>query len=1067
MVRRCMLLIATTAALAHAAVAVAAGRVGYYRHPALHSDRIVFTAEGDLWMVGTGGGEANRLTTHHGDETHAAISPDGTTVAFCASYEGPVEVYTMPVDGGVPVRRTYGGERVAVVGWTPDGASIIAATRHLSTVPDTQLVLIDVADGTLRRVPLHQAADGAYAAPGGPLLFTRLPFQGSHTKRYKGGTAQSIWRFDPGADEAVPLTADFAGTSRRPMVHRGRVYHVSDRDGTMNIFSMRSDGSDLRQHTRHVGFDVSRPSLHDGRIAYQLGADLWLLDLADDRTQRLDVTLRSDFDQMRERWIDEPMEYLTAVRVAPGGERVALTARGEVFVFPKDERLRRVRVTRAPGVRYRSARFMPDGKSLLAISDETGELEFWRLPADGVGTPEPLTGDGDVLRRDGVPSPDGRWIAYADKNFRLWVHSIEEGTRRMVVESPWEEPSDLAWSPDSRWLAFADVGANTFARVMVYDVTDGSLRPVTTDRFHSASPAWSADGRWLYFLSERDLVSVVPSPWGRHQPDPYLDRKARIYMVSLTAEPRSPFLPHDELTADAAAEEKADEDEDDAGGSGDGDGARDGGEEEGEEVPSVEIVFDGIVERVMVAPVPRGDYSDLQAGRDALYWRSSVRTPERKSSLQAIAVGREKPEVKTVMDDVTGFEIDATPFAPREAWRQMFVDSWRLERDYFYDPGTHGVDWDAMRDKYLPLVDRVTTRGELSDLIAQMVGELAALHIFVRGGDLREGPDEIPQGTLGARLGRDEGAGGYRVDHVYRSDPDLPDLRSPLARPEADVRAGDVITAVDGVATLSVDHVGRLLRDTAGRQVLLHVRSPGESEARSVIVTPITVAAERNLRYEQWELERREMVEAAGDGKIGYVHLRAMGGRNYGEWARHFYPVFDRQGLIVDVRHNRGGNIDSWILSKLLRPSWMYWQGRVGAPTWNMQYAFRGHVVVLCNEWTASDGEAFAEGFRRLGLGPVIGTRTWGGEIWLTSSNLMVDKGIASAAEFGVYGPEGVWLIEGHGVEPDVVVDNLPHATFNGADAQLQAAIDYLLRRIAEEPRPVPPPPAHPDLSAP
>jgi tricorn protease len=392
----------------------------------------------------------------------------------------------------------------------------------------------------------------------------------------------------------------------------------------------------------------------------------------------------------------------------------------------------------------------------------------------------------------------------------------------------------------------------------------------------------------------------------------------------------------------------------------------------------------------------------------------------------------------------------------------MFVEAWRLERDYFYDRGMHGLDWPAVRAKYLPLVDRVTDRNELSDILAQMVSELSALHIFVRGGDLRGGQDDVWPASLGAQLVRDEKAGGWRVEHVIKTDPDRPDRQAPLAHPGVEVAEGDIVEMVNGVATVSVPDVSTLLRGQARRQVLLRVKPKAGGASRDVVVVPISVQAEDDLRYDEWEYTRRLAVEQAGQNRIGYVHLRAMGGGNMAEWTREFYPVFNREGLIIDVRHNNGGNIDSWILGRLLRKAWFYWQPRVGHPTWNMQFAFRGHIVVLCNERTASDGEAFAEGFRRLGLGKLIGTRTWGGEIWLSASNVLVDRGIATAAETGVYGPEGQWLIEGHGVDPDIVVDNAPHSTFGGQDAQLDAAVKHLLDLIKTRPIPVPPPPPYP-----
>jgi tricorn protease len=374
----------------------------------------------------------------------------------------------------------------------------------------------------------------------------------------------------------------------------------------------------------------------------------------------------------------------------------------------------------------------------------------------------------------------------------------------------------------------------------------------------------------------------------------------------------------------------------------------------------------------------------------------------------------------------------------------------------------HGVDWVAVRKKYEPLLPRVTDREELDDLIAQMVSELSALHIFVRPGQVRKGPDDITPGRLGALVSRDVKAGGFRVDHIYRHDPDEPERASPLARPDVNVKEGDVIVSVDGNSTLAATDLGELLRRKAGRQVLLEIK-PANGEVRKVVVRPINPVQDDDLRYHEWEYTRRVATDEMSDNQVGYVHLRAMGGGDFESWARGYYPAFTRGGLIVDVRNNRGGNIDSWIVGRLLRKAWFYWNQRSGrANMWNMQYAFRGHVVILCNEWTASDGEAFSEAARRLKLGTVIGTRTWGGEIWLSMSNNLVDKGIASAAEFGVFDQTGEWLIEGHGVEPDIVIDNLPHATFKGEDAQLNAAIAYLKKKLNDSPVTLPPVPAFP-----
>ena len=419
---------------------------------------------------------------------------------------------------------------------------------------------------------------------------------------------------------------------------------------------------------------------------------------------------------------------------------------------------------------------------------------------------------------------------------------------------------------------------------------------------------------------------------------------------------------------------------------------------------------------------------------------------------------------KTLADNHVDLKDWTFSVIPSDEFREELLDAWRLHRDYFYDPHMHGVNWTTMRDKYTELGGRIHEREELSDLIAQMVSELSLLHTFVRGGDVRQGTDQIQPASLGARLSRDANAAGYVVEHIYQSDPDRPDKLGPLSRPGVDIAEGDTILAING-ADLTSAAPEDILRNKAGKPVLLRVRPKGKTEARDVIVKPITIQDDGDLRYREWEYTRRLKVEQASAGKIGYVHLRAMGSNDINQWVEEYSPVFTRDGLIIDVRHNGGGNIDSWILGKLMRKAWMYWKPRVGEPYWNMQQAFRGHMVVLCDEWTGSDGEAFTEGFRRLGLGKIIGTRTWGGEVWLTSSNFLADRGIASTGEIGVYSPDRTWLIEGHGVDPDIVVDNLPHATATGKDAQLDAAIQHLQRLIREQPVPTPGPPDYPDKS--
>jgi tricorn protease len=1089
--------------------APADARQGYYRQPDLHRNTLVFVAEGDLWLCDLKDEIARRLTSDHGDESHPAIAPDGAMIAFCAQYTGQSEVYVMPTAGGVPRRLTYGSRRAEVCGWTRDGR-VVVASQHRSTLPDAQVMLIDPDTCAEELVPLSQASFGEYSDDG-MLYFVRYPFQGSLTKRYKGGQVQRIWKFAAGMEEAVPLTADYNGTSRNPMWHDGRVYFATDRDGTMNIWSMDADGGDLRQHSFHTGWDVKDPALHDGRIVYQLGADLYMLDLETEEIERLRIELPSDFDQMRSRWIDDPADFLTHASVSADGGRVALTARGEVFTVPrKGGRL--VHVTRDPSVRYRQATFAAKDDHLIAMADATGELELWSIDPLGLEVPAQLTRDGAAFRFDHLPSPCGRWIAYKNKDFQLVVWDVDARLRRVVDESPHDNIIDLAWSDDGRYLAYARYNENKFSIVRVLDTDDWTTFDVTSDRVNSYSPAWAPDGAWLYFLSDRNIQTVVAAPWGQYQPEPFLDRRTQIFALPVEEPVRSPFVLDDELViaankaaaeAETEAAESTDAGADEAIAQDDAQDVAQADASEDAQPPAIEFNRDAIAARIIPVPVSPGNYAALSVTEDALIWLSFDSVPGSQPTLQAMKIDKEKHDVTTVAGNVTAYElshdrstllirqrgtialVDAAPAPadlaanavnlngwrfpvdPAIEWRQMFVDAWRLQRDYFYDRNMHGVDWDRMREKYLPLVDRVTTRGELSDLLGQIMSEISALHTYVFGGDLRDPDESVGAASLGAWLMRDADAGGWRIERIYRTDPTFPDRRGPLQQPDLDVREGDVILKINGAATLSAPHVGELLWGQAGRQVRLQLIRDDASAPHDVIVTPISMPAQRQLRYQDWELSRRDLVDDWSDRQIGYVHLQAMGDEDFAQFAREFYPVHRRPGLIIDVRHNNGGNIDSWILSRLQRQIWMYWQGRAGQPDPNMQYAYNGHIVVICDAHTYSDGEAFTEGFKRLGLGNVIGQRTGGGGIWLSFDTFLIDRGMASAAEWGVYGPDGTWLIEGVGVEPDIAVDNLPHATFNGRDAQLQAAVDHLLREMETNPVQVPPPPPHPNKASP
>lgn len=1065
----------------------AQGFEGYYQNPTLYHNKIIFAAEGDLWTVSLNGGLAQRLTTLAEDENFPTISPNGKTVAFSASYEGPMEVYTMPIEGGLPKRWTYEADPSITNGWTPDG-KLIYNTQAYSKVPDNQILSIDLATKIKTRIPLAQASEASYDATGKTVYFVRPAFHRNVTKRYQGGTARQIWKFTDGSKEAVKLTKDHLGESHHPMWFDGRIYFISDRDGIMNMWSMNENGEDLKQLTFHKEFDVRSASISQGIVVYQMGADLWQYNLTTKADAKINIKLVSDLDQLREKWEYNPSKYITSVHPDADGKNIVLTARGRVFVAPvKSGRM--VSFTDKAAVRYRDAVFSHDGSTIYTLSDESGEFEFVSMPSNGQGSQKQITNDGKILRFDGKTSSDGKWMAYFDLNNDLYILEISTGISKKISTNQ-EGIGNFSWSPDNKWLAFEQVAANSMVQIKIYNVNNNTSFDLTTDRANSTYPSWSPDGKFIYFLSDRNFNSLVESPWGTRQPEPYFDASEKIYFIALKKGTRSPFRENDELSVTPKKEESKD--------NADKKKKNKDKNVDAKDKVMVSIDQDGIQSRITEVPVKAGNYSDLQVNSKALYLVSTDTGIDAKSHLSFVKIDNEEVAIKTMVSEIKGFEltgngekilirkessyymIDAGTskandlgeskinlndwkfsIIPQEDWKQIFVDAWRMERDYFYDKNMHGVDWDAMRSKYEALLPRISTRNELSDLIGNFVGELSVLHTSVRGGDIRQDAKNISVASLGAVFSRDEAQKGFKIEYIYKVDPDYPDEKSPLDDPYLDVKVGDVITQVNGKNVLAAVDMGELIRNQSEKQVRLTLLR--DSKFRDIIVKP--VKSDYDLRYRDWEYGNRLNVEKKSENKMGYLHLRAMGSDDINQFYREFYPVFNKSGLIIDVRYNFGGNIDSFILEKLLRKAWMYWKSRSGEPYSNMPYAFRGHIVVLVNENTYSDGEAFAEGFKKLNLGKTIGTRTWGGEVWLGSSNTLSDNGLARAPMNGVYDETGKWLIEGHGFEPDIEIDNLPHATFNGTDAQLDAAILHLQQLIKEDPREVPAPPAYPDKS--
>ncbi|HTR86832.1 MAG TPA: S41 family peptidase [Reyranella sp.] len=1123
-------------ALCASILPAAAEAEGYYRFPALAGETVVFTAEGDLWRVPLVGGEASRLTTHAGAEHHAVASPDGKSIAFAAAYDGPTEVFVMPLSGGLPKRLSFEGGFCFPVGWTAKNEVLYLAQRHTGPSPQYVVIAVDPATLQRRELPLADISDAAVAADGRTVYFTRfgLAFSGDNLRGYRGGLLSRLWRYDlEGKEEAKPLVA-VAGekdraNDRRPMVWNDRLYFISDRDGHDNLWSMKPDGSEARQLTHEVEFGVRNASLDHGRIVYQLGADLQVYDVADGKSRRLAIDLPSDFDQERRRVVRRPLDFFEGAGLSPDGERALVLARGRIALMGV-RALRRIDIGTPETARATDAEMSPDGRWVYAFLQEggaglsatdTGSPQIWRFATDGSTESKQLTKD-DAGHRFGLwLSPDGKQLANAALDGKLYLLDVEKGENQPIDTADATDLRSVTWSSDSRYLSFvrSDTGVEHM-QIFLYEPATKKKVRVTSDRFDSYAPAFTPDGKWLYFLSNREFKSLSESPWGDRNMGPYFDRRSRIYALALQAGSRFPFQPRDELSsAKPAAEEPK------TAANKDGDKDKDKDKDKSKKPALPAIAWDGLAERLYEVPTGTGNYVALRTDGKLLYFLDEATASGGRRSLRTLKIGNDGDNAQDFLADVRQFELSADnkklflrrwaaqgrigdmfivpagPKAPdrlaaapteigkvkdemgrtggeigrllealdpilvraadwsvtvdpRAEWRQIFANAWQLHRDFFFDRDMHGLDWLKVREKYRPLVERVTDRDELNDVLAQMMGELGAMHSQIAAGDIRQAADGGRPAFLGAVLAPE--ADGARIAHVYRGDAELPGERSPLAQPSVDARDGDLIVAVNGQPVAAARDIAELLAGHAGEQMLLTLKRGSGNATREIktVVKPVDGLRNGRLRYGDWEESRRAVVEAAGGGRIGYLHLRAMGEDDIATFAREFYAQFDREGLIIDVRRNNGGNIDSWIIEKLLRRAWAFWKPRYGKRTfYNMQQTFRGSLAVLIDERTYSDGETFAAGVKKLKLAPLIGMRTAGAGVWLNDRHtLLSDRGNVRTAEFPQFAVEdGRLLVENEGVEPDIMVENLPHATYGGDDAQLKAAINHLLEKLKDK----------------
>ncbi len=1044
------------------------------RFPHVHGNTVVFTYAGDLYTAPLAGGDANRLTSHEGLELMARFSPDGKWIAFSGEYAGTRQIYVMPSTGGTPRQLTFypdagvmpprGGYDHLVVDWTPDGSKILfRAARTPWGERVGRYYLVDPVNGGLE-VPLEipEGATGAtYDATGTKLAFNIKSREWRHWKRYRGGRQQDVWIYDLAKHASQRITTE-AGTDNFPLWIGDEVYFVSDRDERekLNLWVHDTRTGAASQVTRFTEFDVMWPSRGQGGIVFENGGRLYHLDPATKQSRKLSITVTGDRPATNPYW-KKVADDVESFAISPSGNRAVFGARGEIFSAPaKDGNIRNL--SRTPAHRERGVVWSPDGKWVSYFSDASGNYDLYVRSADGSGEPERLV-TGDKVWMDGVEwSPDSKWLAWSDNMNRL--RAMEVASKRLVEvdRTGMGALNDFSWSPDSRWITYAKADENTMSSVWLYSFDSGRATRVTGDMTSETSPAFDPKGRFLYFVSARDFnFSGAASGF-----------RSRIYAATLHADHGHPFPP------------KSDEEPALAGKSGDAGTKPEAGDAKAgtsgaKAVDPVRIDLEGLGERVMPLPgIEAGSYQALVGLDDGLLYFSGGAlhkytledreaeeviarvtgfslTPDRKKMLYRtgqtdFGIVDVKPGQK---NDAGRLDLDGMEMLvdPRVEWAQIYHDAWLIMRDWFYDPGMHGVDWEAMRERYEPLVAHVAHRVDLDYILTELIAELNVGHSYLTSTPEMTGVSRVDVALLGAEL--EAGGRRYRIAKVFPGENWHEEYRSSLTEPGIGVKEGDFLTAIDGDEVTTADNPYAFLVGKADRTVEITVSDrPDRQGARTFTVTPIK--SELGLRYQSWVRRNAELVDSLSGGRIGYIHLPDTGVPGHRELFEGWRPLHQKEALILDDRYNGGGFIPEEMALTVGAPLLNLWARRHLDLYSQPAVVHTGPKALLINGQSSSGGDAFPYYFRKLGLGPIIGERTWGGLVGMSGNPSFVDGGALSVPRFAFVDAAGNWAVEGEGVSPDEgfeMVDR-PEDIAAGRERMLEKAVEYLLKEL-EKPR--------------
>jgi tricorn protease len=1049
---------------------------GYYRFPTIQGNTIVFTSEDDLWSVPAEGGIARRLTSSISQASRPLLSPDGQWLAFVAREEGYNELYAMPAAGGETKRLTYFGAATQPVGWSRDGSEILFVTNHAQPfVRIMKVCSIPHDGGAISDVPVGPAYSISLGPDHGTVI-GRNTHDPARWKRYRGGTAGDLW-IDSDGDgnfrRLITLRANLAS----PMWIGDRIYFLNDHEGYGNIYSCTTAGDDLRRHTDHDDYYARNASSDGQRIVYHAGGEIFLLDPSNDEYHKVGIEYHSPRTQRNRKFV-QGAEYLQSYEIHPKGHSVALALRGKPitmgnFAGPV------VQYGALDGVRYRIARYLNDGQRLVATSDLGGEEALVILSDGGPENEDRIEGLDIGRPVDLIVSPKHDRVAFGNHRNEIIVVDLETRQMKILDKSKTLHDNEIAWSPDGRWLAFNHADTPETSYLMVADVETGEKHQVTEPLLHDIAPAFDPEGKYLYFLSYREFDPVYDN-LHFHLSFP---RGMRPYLITLRRDLPNPFL---QKPKPPKKEEQMEMEEM-------------AGKKDRKEV-QVTIEFDGITRRILPFPAKDAKYtqvygargkvyfvsqpvqgslggqnngetppsgklesydfetqkleqvadavSDFELSRDAstLIYRSGKKLRVFAAGSKPDDKGGEEPGINSGWLDLSRARISITP--PAE-WAQMYREAWRLQRDFFWTEGMLGINWDQVHSRYLPLIDRIGTRSEFSDLIWEMHGELGTSHAYEMGGDYRESPT-YAQGFLGADFDFNAAKNCWVVRRIVRGDAWSSQYGSPLETPGINIEEGDTIVAINGRHLAHDRSPYEQLVNTAGTEISVTFLSKATGEQHTVTLKAL--GNETPVRYREWVENNRRRVHEATDGKVGYVHVPNMGPLGYSEFHRGFLSEVGRGSLIVDVRFNGGGHVSQLILEKLARKRIGYGLPRHGMPEPYPMYSVGGPIVAITNENAGSDGDIFSHGFKLMRLGPLVGKRTWGGVVGIWPRNPLVDGSITTQPEFSTWFEDVKWGLENYGTDPDIDIDITPQDYVAGHDPQLERAIAESMRVMQEHP---------------